>query len=310
MNLIVKSIFGSHLYGTNNKNSDTDYKGIYLPTMDDCYLNNISKSINNSTGNDDSKNGKDDVDEEIYSLQYFMRLALKGEMIVIDMIHTPDEFVVKKHSYLWDALRYNRKMFYSKTLHGYLGYIKTQTSKYGVKGERLDSMIKFKEFLSSKPSHEKLSVMWDELPQNEFAMYVENIYNPTIGMYECCGKKFHDTVTVEYTLDIITRLSDNYGARAKMARDNEGIDWKAVSHAFRACYQLIEIYKTGDLIYPLERAEYIRDIKEGKLHFKDDNLSKKLDNLLVSANILAEGSDYPKKVNVHELNKFILKCYE
>ena len=43
MNLIVKSIFGSHLYGTNTENSDTDYKGIYLPSKNDCYLNNVKK---------------------------------------------------------------------------------------------------------------------------------------------------------------------------------------------------------------------------------------------------------------------------
>jgi predicted nucleotidyltransferase len=35
MNLIVKTIFGSRLYGTNNEESDLDYKGIYLPTKEE-----------------------------------------------------------------------------------------------------------------------------------------------------------------------------------------------------------------------------------------------------------------------------------
>ena len=85
-------------------------------------------------------------------------------------------------------------------------------------------------------------------------------------MYECCGKKFHNTVCISYALECVTRVYDNYGKRAVMAKNNEGIDWKAVSHAFRAGYQLLEIYRTGDLKYPLESAEYLRDMKEGKLH--------------------------------------------
>jgi len=32
MNLIVKSVFGSILYGTNDENSDHDYKGVFIPT--------------------------------------------------------------------------------------------------------------------------------------------------------------------------------------------------------------------------------------------------------------------------------------
>ena len=31
-NIIVLMKFGSHLYGTNTENSDTDLKGIYMPT--------------------------------------------------------------------------------------------------------------------------------------------------------------------------------------------------------------------------------------------------------------------------------------
>lgn len=309
MNLIVKSIFGSHLYGMNNENSDIDYKGIYLPTKSECYLNSISKSINNSTGDDKTKNGAGDIDEEIYSLQYFMRLASKGEMIVIDMIHTPEQFIIEQ-SDIWAKLRAKKDMFYSKSLHGYLGYIKKQTSKYGIKGDRLNAMEEVKKYLEQFPKLIRMKEVWDNLPVNKYSYEAENPNNVNIRMYECCGRKFHETVTVEYALDVIDKLYAGYGARAQKAKNNEGIDWKAVSHAFRAGYQLIEIYKTKNLIYPLESAEYLKDIKEGKLHYQNDNLAQKLDDILDEVQVLADVSGFPKKVNPKLINNFILQCYD
>lgn len=308
MNLIVKSVFGSHLYGTNNADSDMDYKGIYLPTEEECYLNNISKSLNYSSGNDNSKNTKDDVDEEIYSLQYFMRLAARGEMIVLDMLHTPDNLVIED-SAMWRILQSKRSMFYSKSLHGYLGYIKVQTNKYGIKGSRLKALENLKIFLSNQNPEMRLSDVWDQLPINDYSMYIENPVRQDIPMYECCGKKFHNSVSVSYAYNCILRTYNSYGERAKKAMNNEGIDWKAVSHAFRAGYQLLEIYRTGDLKYPLDSAKYLRDIKEGRLHYQNDKLGEKLEDILVAVNKAAENSGLPKKIDVNKLNNFILECY-
>lgn len=78
---ICKILFGSYLYGTNNENSDKDYKGIFLPDWKGCVLNKIPNSFNFTTGSNDSKNSKDDVDEEIYSLQYFIKLACEGQTV-------------------------------------------------------------------------------------------------------------------------------------------------------------------------------------------------------------------------------------
>ena len=67
--------FGSHLYGTNTEDSDADYKGVFLPTKKEILLNNIPKCRNFSTSNGLTKNNPNDLDEEIYSLHYFLKLA-------------------------------------------------------------------------------------------------------------------------------------------------------------------------------------------------------------------------------------------
>jgi hypothetical protein len=43
--IILQMKHGSHLYGTNTPLSDLDIKGIFLPTIEQIFLNNIPKHI-------------------------------------------------------------------------------------------------------------------------------------------------------------------------------------------------------------------------------------------------------------------------
>ena len=308
-NILVRMKFGSHLYGTDTPDSDQDFKGVFLPTENECFLNKISKSINYSTGDDFSKNSREDTDEEIFSLQEFIKLALRGEMIVIDMLHAPDNMILQT-STIWKHIQANRNKFYSKNLAGYLGYIRTQTAKYGIKGERLSALSAVLKLLNSIVyKKNKLSTIWNLLPTNEYCRFVTNPKDIKNRYYECCGKQYPETITIEYAIEIISSVYNRYGARAKMAEANEGVDWKAVSHAFRAGIQLKEIYTTGDLIYPLKDAEYLRDMKQGKLHYKNDNLGQQLEDILTDVESLAQSSNYPTKLNHKWFDDVIINTY-
>ena len=71
MDLIVKMIFGSHLYGTAIERSDCDYKGIFLPTREEILLGRVPKCRQFSSAGDGVRNTPQDVDVEIYSLPRF-----------------------------------------------------------------------------------------------------------------------------------------------------------------------------------------------------------------------------------------------
>lgn len=308
MELIIKSIFGSHLYGTNTENSDTDYKGIYLPSKKDCYLNNVKNTIQTKTNND-GKNSKDDIDEEIFSLQYFMKLAINGEMIVLDLLHTPDNLIIQS-SDIWKELRNNRSKFYSKNMAGYLGYIRKQTLQYGIKGERLLVIEELLKFLNTHNQENKLLSVWNDLPINQYCKYVDNPKEKRWRHYECCGKMLQENMTIRYSRDIIEKLYNSYGERAQKAKLNEGVDWKAVSHAFRAGLQLKEILITNDLIYPLKDAKFITDIKTGKYHYLNDCIGEKLEQLLFDIEELVKNSSLPNEVDKQWLDDFILNVYK
>jgi len=136
-NLIMKCLFGSHLYGLQTPSSDKDYKGIYLPERDDLLLGNYAKHYSQSTGDDKSKNTADDIDVEIFSLPYFIELACKGETVAIDMLHannTLPELIsdIKPLWTIWHDIQLKRKMFYTKDMKSYVGYARKQANKYGV----------------------------------------------------------------------------------------------------------------------------------------------------------------------------------
>ena len=137
--LVVEMIFGSHLYGTDTPESDRDYKGVLLPDMDEVLLGRIPNALTESKGSDDIKNTVDDVDREWYSLHYFVKLGMKGETVILDMLHAPEEMILRS-SPVWNQLVENRSRLYTKSLKALMGYARRQAAKYGVKGSRLNAM--------------------------------------------------------------------------------------------------------------------------------------------------------------------------
>ncbi|EJM5621830.1 nucleotidyltransferase domain-containing protein [Escherichia coli] len=277
MKTIVKAYFGSHLYGTSTPESDVDFKEIYVPHARDILTGNVKEHMSKNTNNTSSKNTKDDVDHELYSLKYFFKLAADGETVALDMLHTPPSLVVKSDlPDVWKYIQDNRSRFYTTNMKSYLGYVRKQASKYGIKGSRLAVLRQ-----ALKRSNEwgqyfdngaviRLSHMKNVLPIGEFASWIETENEKTAKQtfYNLLDRKFQDTLTNKEFNAILVKLEENYGERARKAEANEGIDWKALSHACRGGLQLLEIYKTGDLVYPLQDAPFILDVKLGKHTFK------------------------------------------
>lgn len=313
MKTIVKMNFGSHLYGTNSETSDKDYKGVYLPSLQDCILGTAKRSIvNNSKSNSETKNTKDDFDSEIYSLQYFLlELGKNGDTTFLDMIHAPNSALIES-SQTWEYIRQNRSKFYTKSLKSYIGYCRGQAAKYGIRGSKLEEAKKILNVLNSHNESEKLSNFWENLPNSEYSKKydIDNCQAKDKRAFDFCGKKLMADTNVFFAKQTIQKFYDSYGERARMAQANEGIDWKAISHAFRVGYQLKELYTTGDLIFPLKDAEFLREIKKGVYHYVNDKVAEKLENLISEIEMLASNSSYLEKVDIKEWENFIVKLYE
>ncbi len=159
MQVIVKMVFGSHLYGTSTSESDMDYKGVFLPCKKDILLGRIPQSCHLSTGDDFSRNTSHDIDIEFYSLHYFIKLACQGQTVAMDMLHAP-EVMILENSLIWQTIVKNRERFYSKNLKAFIRYARSQASKYGVKGSRMNAVNQFLALLKQFDGDLKMRLIW------------------------------------------------------------------------------------------------------------------------------------------------------
>lgn len=272
----MKTIFGSHLYGLNTPESDMDYKGIFIPDPKSILLQKAISSETSSTGNMHSKNSKDDIDLEMFSLHKFISLAMKGETVALDMLHAPSNMIVET-SDIWKELQENRWRFYTTNLRSYMGYVRTQASKYGIKGTRvaaIESAINNAKLavasLGPTPIDRpfKVADIINLLETDNYRIRSSDEKNGiTYEYYQVLDKKFQVTLKVDEYISILEQIYNKYGQRAMEAKENKGIDWKAISHAIRGGLQLIEIYSTGDLKYPLAQRDLVLKVKLGQLDF-------------------------------------------
>ncbi|WEU67870.1 thioredoxin [Escherichia phage Killian] len=327
MKTVMKSYFGSHLYGTSTPESDVDFKEIFVPPARDILIGNVKEHMSKNTNNTSSKNTKDDIDHELYSLKYFFKLAADGETVALDMLHTPPELVVKSDlPDVWKFIQDNRSRFYTTNMKSYLGYVRKQASKYGVKGSRLaalrdvlkvvnqipDQWVDYREDGTQGQRRTKIVDIKHRLPENEFCEWVFHNHEKTgpQTFYTVLGRKYQTTLSLIELKQSLNKLDAEYGERARKAEANEGIDWKALSHAYRAGYQLMEIYQTGDLAFPLREASIIKLIKAGELPFKEvqELLEDTVDLVEVLA-IQAAKNGMPDKVDMKFWDKFVEEVY-
>lgn len=308
--IVVKMKFGSHLYHMNNEKSDTDYIGIVLPTAEQILLQTADFQISQSTGNNESKNSNEDIDEQYYSIQRFLRMASKGELHAIDMLHAGDDNIISS-SPLWDFIVENREMFYTNSMKAYIGYVRKQTAKYGVKGSRLAVL---KEALAAayewKDMYSTVDELLPYLPTGEFAEIITK-FNDNCGtqtFYEICDRKFQNTMGIGYLIECLEKIYAGYGHRAELAKDNNGVDWKAASHALRCAYQAKYIYINGGFTYPLPERDFLMDVKSGNLDYLTE-VQPVLEELVDEVMELADESGYPDEVDTEEVNKIILSVH-
>lgn len=322
---IVYGLYGSHLYGLNNANSDEDWKGVFLPSKDELLLNNYPRTIKSSTGDQHSKNGAGDEDLEYISLPRLVELGCRSDTMAIDMLHMPyipHGLVNPRYKEIWDSLVENRTRFYSRNMSSLVGYLKhqaaNQAAKYGVKGSRMSSLKLAIEVLEihirESGSDSKLTNCIDMMHLDDnckLITIVNEKANPPheSQYYEVMGKKYQESNTLKYVYDALTKWYDSYGHRARLAEKNEGVDWKALSHALRAGYQVIDIFEQGDFEYPLRQNAYLQDVKEGKLDFKT-NVQLELEVVTDRAMQLSQISTLPEEVDQKFWDDWLLAIYE
>lgn len=308
MNKIVEMTFGSHLYETHTPTSDKDFKGVYMPTVEQMLLQRVPKSINSSTKKtkvEGVRNGPEDVDTEFYSLHYFLHLACEGETVALDMLHASPKHWIESSS-VWTELVLNRSRFYTKSLKSFVGYARRQAAKYGVKGSRLaEARLVLAELIKQDKidPHQRLREIWQKLPMGE---HISVEVTDEDVLYNVCGKRLSSKAYVGHYIPMLSKFVDEYGHRAQEAAENKGIDWKAVSHAFRAAYQVKHILLNGGYSYPLPETYMILAVKRGTLDWHSQ-VQPALEAIMDEVEALSKESTLPERVDRGYWDKWLFE---
>jgi hypothetical protein len=198
---ILRIKHGSHLYGTNTPTSDEDFKEIHIPAGREILL----------------QRAKD-------AYEFGPEKEIGAKPLYFDIVKEKD-------------------IFLSRQVEGYVGYCRRQANKYGIRGSRVkalrDTLETVKRLIEEHGHLCKVGDFheeWLKLAESEHIDIIEQITKGTgkiLKLYEACNRKIPYTVTLKEMLGPYQKAFDEYGHRSLAAESNEGVDWKAVSHAVR-----------------------------------------------------------------------------
>jgi len=307
--------FGSHLYGTNTPDSDLDFKGLFLPNRRQLLLGHYPRHLKYSSGNDESRNSGEDIDIELWSLQYFFELLGKGDTGAVDTIFsvTNRSAMVYMDHVIRHIFQNPLEFFDPSTNKAYVGYMKGQVSKYGIKGSKLGVLKRIYQWVN-----DNFAFRWMETTRlGDIAEdIIANFYDESYCFQKeingeqalvVCGKVHMFPIRLSEFFLRLEKEYNKYGHRAEMAEKNEGIDWKAVSHAIRSLHQMKSLLITGKVEFPIYSADFLLKIKQGKVDWSqcEDIIREGLDRIEQYQNT----TSYRGRINNKYIQETILSLY-
>lgn len=318
MTPIYRIKFGSRLYGTSTPTSDIDYMSIFIPDARSILLQRAKGAVNDQRPKrDGEKNAAGEVEEGRFSLQRYLSLLAEGQTVALDMLFAPSWAWMMEPSPIWVEIVDNRHRLLTKRSRAFIGYAMRQASKYGVRGSRVAASRLARDLLdrgiSDHGASDKLEVMARAIEvavgaEQHMAIVPQTKANGGVVMHwEVCGRKMPYTSSIKNARDIMQRLVDEYGQRALQAESNQGVDWKALSHAVRVGCEALELLRFGRITFPLPNAEHILAIKLGEFDYR--TVADEIEALLPEIEHAAEESALPDDPDLEWVDDFVARVY-
>ena len=317
MKKIVEIKFGSHLYGTSTPASDLDIKGIYLPSAEDILLQQVTPTINiNRVKAQGEKNTAEDIDLEMFTPARFLQLVAEGQTIALDMLFAPNDCILA-YDPLWQEIKSIAHKLVNKKATAFIGYCRKQAHKYGAKGDRLALVRQCNRLLTSAEDQYGTTAKL-EIIRGAFLPLVKESNYISFGAtaqpdgsqaeyIEICGKKALFGASIKLARTMSDKLLNDYGARARAAETNNGVDWKALSHAVRIANEAIELLDTKKITFPRPEAAHLLAIKQGKLPYEE--VAREIDMLLAQVEQAEANSQLQNGFDQKLINEFVIKLH-
>lgn len=292
--LIFKCKAGSHLYGTNTPLSDVDYRGVFIP--DERYFYGCLLSTEQF---EDKKN-----DETYFEIRKFMRLALDNNPNIVELLFVPQN-MWEVATYEWQLICNHKKLFLSKKAkYTFLGYAHSQFKRIRT----------HRNWLLYPPLREPF-------PEDYGLSSDTRMSDDDLGAFDSLQAKPNHIIVSEDLMQLVTKNKayknakrewDNYQLwkknrnpeRAKL-EEKFGYDTKHASHLLRLISEGEELLLKETITFPRPDAEFLLDVKNGKLRY--DELYLKLEEYEELFEKYYNESSLPHKADATKVDELCIK---
>jgi len=302
---ITKS--GSKLYGTDTQDSDTDYKGIFIPSKESILMKTDVDSYVRDSNQTNTKNSNEDIDFTLHSVYQFFNQLVKSETGSVDVLFSMfrDDTIEFEDREFTNFMRENYSIFLNKNMKSFIGYALGQTKKFGIKGARYDNLTSFIKYLETfeQDRDTKMSNIFKSLDLSSYKYIKMTLADgpktsnvrTKIEYISVLGKLFHGQITLGEFIIRIKEQEARFGNRTKaIANTTSKTDFKALSHSLRIALEVKELLETNFIRFPLRAAIELREIKQGNCDIEEvvskigkilSNVDNNVDNLLLTTKL-------------------------
>ena len=316
--LLFLTLFGATLYGTEAPGkSDVDARGIFLPSLESLVLGKAAESLHFSTGDSERRNMPSDVDIDLWSVRHWLlKLLPAGDTGALDLLFSPSQAActLYRHPVLDAAFDNPLRLLDAGKGRAYAEYSLGQAKKYGIKGSRIGALKSVRDWLRRRcqaPSgHERLGEYLNELADGACSdsPYCAVVTKQGEKALRLCGKLHMSTIRMTELIRRVEADMRRYGARAEEAERNEGLDFKALSHALRALEQMEELLQTGKITFPLKGREELLAVKQGKYTWSE--LEPRILQRLEKVDSMREHAPFVGAYDASFAEGCLLSCYD
>jgi hypothetical protein len=297
-NLILKVRVGSHLYGTNTPESDEDFVGIFVPSVEYLLGLNRIEEVDLGVKSKDAKgkNTKDAVDFKAYTLEKFACLALDNNPNILEILFVNPANVLFANDLGHKLLNLRYEFLSTRIKQRFLGYAFSQKHKMVIKLENYEKLVEAIDYIDHSTDKQFL------LDIEHHPIFVRKKDHVTIG-----DVNMPVTVTVKKAKKMLAARLAKFGSRQELV-SKYGYDVKFAMNLIRLLKEGQELLSTGDLKFPLQSRYLLRDIRYGKYSMNEvlslaDVIEKEVEGLYDTTKL-------PHSTNRKLVEKFVIDTHK
>jgi len=283
--IILMGLGGSYAYGTNNENSDIDFRGITL---------NLPSDLLGLTEFDQYEDGS--TDTVIYSFNKIIKLLLECNPNTIELLGLDEEQYLIKTD-LGQELLDNKSLFLSKraakSFGGYAGAqlrrLQNALARDSMAQEERERHI-YNSVKNALEDFQRKNQMFDK---GNIHIYIDKSQNPELETEIFIDAEYKHLPLRDYenmlgVMNSVIRDYDKIGKRNKKKDDNHLN--KHAMHLVRLFMMAIDILEKGEIrTHRTDDLELLKSIRRGDYQQSDGTYRKEFYDLL---------SDYEKRLEV------------